>query len=170
MVKMIKAAICLWEQSKHQTAPQQLFDHITKPIMYLTTLISLLLLACSNASPVVPRALVNTRLIHNFGPNTWNENLAVRPCESILITQTTGTELFMLDPLIPNVTPVPIHNFTNRFTALAGITETRPDVFYVAASNFSLETISAAPMSQQIWRVAFPNDSSAPAMTLPTTL
>ncbi|KAL8931893.1 MAG: hypothetical protein Q9216_007033, partial [Gyalolechia sp. 2 TL-2023] len=83
---------------------------------------------------------------------TWIENVAVRSSSSsILATLATSPELYQISPL-SLYPPILIHAFPG-YTTLLGITETYPDVFYIAAGNFSFQTMSATPRSSSLFEV-----------------
>ncbi len=115
-------------------------------------------------------ALSPTRLIYQFPLGTWLENLAVRPCGSILLSTVTAPEIYLINPLAPNPQPTLVHNFTEASWTV-GITETIPDTFYVAAANGSLTELPPAPGSNRLFRVRFPYFGAAtPQVELAATV
>ncbi|KAL9024318.1 MAG: hypothetical protein Q9196_006605, partial [Gyalolechia fulgens] len=84
---------------------------------------------------------------------TGVENVAVRGTSSILATLLTAPELYQISPR-SRYAPILIHSFPG-YTSLFGITETSPDVFYVAAGNFSLRTFTSTPRSYSLFEVDF---------------
>lgn len=114
-------------------------------------------------------ALSPTRLVYEFPNGTWLENLAVRPCGSILITSVTSPDLYLINPLFANPTPVHIHNFDSALW-LVGITETGPDTFHLVAANGTFGTLTPAPGSNRIYTVAFPPNSDTPRISLAATI
>ncbi|KAL8996970.1 MAG: hypothetical protein Q9188_006441 [Gyalolechia gomerana] len=93
------------------------------------------------------------RTVHEFPKGTWIENVAIRSTSSILATLATAPELYQISPL-SRYSPVLIHSFAG-YSTLLGITETYPDIFYVAAGNFSFQTMAATPGSSSLFEVDF---------------
>jgi len=123
--------------------------------------LSAALALCADLDPTI--------LVYEFPRGVWLENLAVRPCGSILLTTLTKPDLYMVDPLKSQPQPKLLHTFSST-TWLTGITETTPDTFYVSAANGSLKTLEIAPGSNRLFRVSFPpnkdpNFSSAATVT-----
>ena len=103
-------------------------------------------------------ALYPTKQIYQFPVGTWLENLAIRPCGSILVTSLTSPSLYQINPFTNPAQETLIHNFTDASWTV-GITQTTPDTFYVVVANGSLQTLSAAPGSNRLYRVSFPPPS-----------
>ena len=113
------------------------------------------------AYPFFCVALLPTKLIYEYPNGTWCENLAVRSDGSILITSLTAPDVWLVDPHAPKPESTLIHRFTDAFVT-GGITETTPDTFYVAVANFSITNFEAAPPgSVRLFRISFPNPTSA---------
>ena len=121
------------------------------------------LLVCAVAS--LSLALDPTRLVYQFPNETWVENLAVRPCGSLLVTLVTTPDLYLLEPLAPDPKPKLVHHFSSS-TWLTGITETGPDTYYLIGANGSYKTILPTPHSNRIYRVHFPPHSGPPEVSL----
>jgi hypothetical protein len=115
----------------------------------------------------ITKALAPTHLVYEFPNGTWVENLAVRPCGSILLTILTSPDLYLIDPLSPSPEPVLFHHFDSA-NGLLGITETTPDTFHLVAANGSSPTIT--PGSSRIFTVAFDTGSDTPRISLAATL
>lgn len=77
-----------------------------------------------------------SRVIYQFPKPTWNENLAVRQGNELLVTQITAPDVYLLTTS-PTLTATLIHSF-EPFKGVLGITEVQPDHFYVVAGKFSL--------------------------------
>lgn len=104
------------------------------------------------ASLIPQRSLpLPVRVVHEFPKGTWIENIAIRSSSSILATLATAPELYQISPL-SLYEPVLIHRFPG-YTTLLGITETYKDIFYVAAGNFSFQTMSSTPRSCSLLEV-----------------
>ena len=76
-------------------------------------------------------------IIHEFPPQTWVENLAVKSCGNILVTLLTSPDIYQIDPS-QQTSPILVHSFP-PYRGLLGIAELEHNIFYVAASNFSLD-------------------------------
>lgn len=123
--------------------------------------------------PLLPLtvALLSTRQIHQFPLGTWVENLAVRPTGGILATILTAPDLYLINPLSNPPTATLVHTFTTALWA-AGITETKPDTFYVIVANGTIpKGIPPAPGSNRLFKVHFPSpDAQQPEVSLAATL
>lgn len=96
--------------------------------------------------------------LYRFPPGSWLENIAVRPCGSILVTMLIpNASLYEINPFAHTKRPSVklVHTFPNS-TGVVGIAETTPDTFYVATSNISLANLDGPPPLNKIWRVAYP--------------
>jgi hypothetical protein len=71
--------------------------------------------------------------IYQFPVPTWNENLAVRTNGQLLVTRLDTPLLMQVDPT-QKLAPITIATFPSTYAGVLGITETSPDVFYVAAA------------------------------------
>lgn len=91
--------------------------------------------------------------IHEFTPGTWVENLAVRANGQILATLLNTPQVYQVDPNPASAHPVTlVHTFPSYLGCL-GITELRPDVFYVVVGNFSLAALATTPGSYSVWEL-----------------
>ncbi|KAI4120609.1 MAG: hypothetical protein LQ338_006885, partial [Usnochroma carphineum] len=135
--------------------------HLLHPLKALTlSLSSLIHLTNCLPAPTSPNpdALIPphplplpVHIIHEFPKGTWVENLALRPSNQILTTLVTSPDLYQIDPLSLRP-PILIHSFQG-YTSLTGIVEVDPDVFYIVAGNFSLETFTPTPGSSSVFEV-----------------
>lgn len=114
-------------------------------------------------------ALSPSRLVYEFPLGTWVENLAVRSYGPILVTSVTAPTLYQIDPSAPNPQATLVHNFTSALWT-AGITETTPDTFYVAAANGSTTILPPTPGSNRLFRVKFSGPNAAPEVDLTATV
>jgi hypothetical protein len=110
-----------------------------------------LLLALAPGSVV---ANLPTQILYQSPTGLFLENIAVRPSGKLLLTSVLSPTLHNLDTAAANATLDEVYTFPNA-TALTGITEYRPDVYAVVASELNVSTISAAPGSIAIWSVDF---------------
>ena len=101
----------------------------------------------------VPSHRPKTSLVHTFPPNTWLENLAVRSNNQVLLTLLSEPSLYLVDPLSPSY-PTLIRSFAPS-TALLGITEGAPDVFYLIAGIYDPATRTPTNGSFGIWEIDF---------------
>ncbi|KAL2047341.1 hypothetical protein N7G274_001362 [Stereocaulon virgatum] len=115
----------------------------------------------------ITKALFPTNLVYEFPNGTWVENLAVRPCGSILLTIATSPDLYLIDPLSPSPEPVHLHHFDSA-SGLLGITETSPDTFHLIAANFTSTAVT--PGSNHIFTVALETGSDTSHISLAATL
>ena len=95
-------------------------------------------------------ALDTVQTVSQFGLGYWVEDLAVRPNGQILAASLEPS-LYQVDPL--GGPPTTVLTFPPPITGIAGITETLPDVFYLAVGNISNRTISASPGTMSVWEV-----------------
>ncbi|KAF2174067.1 hypothetical protein M409DRAFT_48951 [Zasmidium cellare ATCC 36951] len=79
--------------------------------------------------------ILPTKIIQEFPPDTWIENIAVRQNGQILVTETTQPRIYQIDPFgIQQL--VVVHEF-NETASVTGIVEAEPDLFYVSTANLS---------------------------------
>ncbi|KAL8651416.1 MAG: hypothetical protein Q9226_004716 [Calogaya cf. arnoldii] len=101
-------------------------------------------------------ALYPVQQIYQFPNNTVVQNLAVRPDGSILTTLVVPTpELYLIQPNAKKPNPQLIYRF--NASALTGITQTSPDVFYVTVGTVTStdQIYRAVPNGSALYRVAF---------------
>lgn len=107
---------------------------------------------CSGAGFNVQQ--MDDRLIRQYPPLTWEENLAVRPNGNILAVSNTSPILQQLEPETNRT--IFAHNFSAHGNAISGITEVSPDVFAVDVLTCDLvSTQACTPGSGSVWRVGF---------------
>ena len=112
--------------------------------------------------PVLPNHLPNSRI----SPNSSLENLAVRPNNQVLVNFLNEPSLCLSDPAHPTHATF-IHSFVPA-TALTGITESTPDVFYLAAGTYDAATRTLSNGSFDIWEIDFTSPihpSASPSRT-----
>ncbi|KAL6718438.1 hypothetical protein ACLMJK_004528 [Lecanora helva] len=113
-------------------------------------------------------ALSPTKLIYQTAVGNWYENLAVRPCGSILITSVTAPNLYSIDPNAPNPQPTLLHTFPSAVWTV-GITETTPDTYYVVVANGSART-GGVLGTQRLYSVKYTGQNAAPKFELAATV
>ena len=85
-------------------------------------------------------------------PFTSIENVALRPNGELILTSTSGPNIYLLDPTQSSPSAQLLYTFPAA-TATLGITETASDVFAVVVGNVSLTTFAGVPGSFSIWSV-----------------
>jgi hypothetical protein len=90
-------------------------------------------------------------VVSNIGLGVWIENIAIRQSGPILGVGLTPN-LFQVNPL-GDTTAVVVKTFPEPITALAGLTEVLPDVFYVAGGNITNTTLQVTPNTLSVWQV-----------------
>lgn len=126
-------------------------------------------LSITNALPTAPyteACNATTRLVHQFPPGTWIENIAVRPNGMLLVTLLSVPELVLIDPL-GFTTPVIVHTFPEAL-GLTGISEVTTDIFTITSTNFSLSTDDITPNSSIAWSVDLRGVSLSPSSNFTT--
>lgn len=109
----------------------------------------------------LPHFPLPNRIVHQFPLPTWLENLAVRPNGQILVTVTTAAQVYLVDPSKPaSAAPVLIHDFAPK-SAVIGITEVRPDIFYVAVGKVDIFTFTNYPGTYSIWEINMSGNTPA---------
>ncbi|KAJ6570625.1 hypothetical protein DFH09DRAFT_917181, partial [Mycena vulgaris] len=78
------------------------------------------------------------------------ENIAVQSSSKLLITSVLSPTLYTLDPTAANAILDEVYAFPNA-NGLTGITEYRPDVYAIVASELNVPSTMAAPGSVVIW-------------------
>jgi hypothetical protein len=140
-----------------------LFRNLSALALGALSLSNLALAAPTQAAPASKRE-DHTRLVYEFPDGTWIENLAVRPSGSIILTEITAPNIYLIEPLSSDPKPTLLYTFPEALSVL-GITETTLDTFYVVVSNLSLATVSITPGSNRIFEVSFPLFSNTPKIT-----
>jgi len=103
--------------------------------------------------PSSPSINSTVRTIYEFPNITWVENLAVRADGKIIVTLINKPQIYLIDPVHPGD---PLLLATIPHTAGAGgIAEVEPNLFAIAAGNWSIETFKPAPASYSIWTLDF---------------
>ena len=121
-------------------------------------LCSLVLLLCSSLiGPSIGVAIASSTTevaVHNVTriPGLKFENLAVRANGQLLTTISAPVaRIYQVAPFGLRE-PITVSNLPGVSTA-AGIKELEPDVFYVAAGNFTLKTATSTPGTAQVFQV-----------------
>ncbi|KAJ7096010.1 hypothetical protein C8R43DRAFT_860323, partial [Mycena crocata] len=92
------------------------------------------------------------RLIYQSPTGIWLENIAVRPCNKLLLTSIFTPTLYMLDAAATNSTLDEVYTIPNS-TSLTGIAEYQPDVFAVVSSTVDTTTTHSVAGSTTIWGI-----------------
>lgn len=100
-------------------------------------------------------------VIYEFPPQTWVENLAVQSSGEILVTLLFKPEIYQIDPV--QKTGILVHSFKG-YNSLLGIAELQPNIFYIAAGNFSL-TSGGVPGSWAIFELDLTKGATRPQVT-----
>ena len=126
--------------------------------MRFSALPSLLLLSASLIFPTLSTPAFKkhplplpVKVLHQFPPGTWLENLAIRANGKVLTTALSSPELFQVDNHGKDPLKL-VHTFANA-TACTGIVKSGIDTFYVIAGNFSLNNFTAVPGSWSVYKV-----------------
>ena len=80
------------------------------------------------------------------------ENVALRPSGTLILTSTTSSTIYLLDPTQRNPSAEVLYTFPGANSCL-GIAETSSDVFAVIVGNTSVSTFTGVPGSFSIWSV-----------------
>ncbi|KAJ4856828.1 hypothetical protein T069G_07725 [Trichoderma breve] len=122
--------------------------------MFLPATFAFLILFGLGIAVPEPRLLDPVRMVFQFPPNTFLENLAVRSNGEILTTLLNDPQLFVIDPDLETGAPLPVlvHEFTDSL-GLAGIAEYEPDIFAVISGRFNIPTGDVGPGSWNVWSV-----------------
>jgi hypothetical protein len=104
-------------------------------------------------------------VVANIGLGVWIENIAVRPNGEILAVGLTPN-IFQVDPL-GNTTPVVVTTLPPPITAVAGLTETSPDIFYITAGNVTNTTIVSTPGTMSVWELNMVGYTPKTGLALP---
>lgn len=123
--------------------------------------------------PFICNARLHTQLIYQYPSlGTWIENAAVRSNGDILLTSIENPGgLSILDPFDSSA-PTILTNDFNRLNSTLGIVETYPDVYWVIASNFSLDpaTMGAQPHTNAIFKATFDDCNGRKDVRVSTSL
>ncbi|KAJ7096999.1 hypothetical protein C8R43DRAFT_1244422 [Mycena crocata] len=92
-----------------------------------------------------------TKVIYD-SPGFFLENIAVRPCNKLLLTSVASPTLNTFDPAATNGTLTEVFTFPNS-TGATGIIEYQPDVYAVVASKLDLATVRAEAGSVAVWSI-----------------
>jgi hypothetical protein len=127
--------------------------------MYLNSLPSLASLASLiffSSAISIPQPRSNglplpSHLVHQFPNPTWIENLSVKSTGELILTIASSPDVYYLDPATPSTATL-IHHFPQELSVI-GITQLKPDQFYVIGSNFSLSSLSLGLNSNSIYSI-----------------
>ena len=94
------------------------------------------------------------RLVFQFCDQVRLENLAPRSNGDLLLTAVNVPHVYYLDPKASHPSAKLLHEFPYA-TGITGIVEIAPDIFIVAAGNWSSATFEATPGSFTAWSIDF---------------
>ncbi|MCJ1282141.1 hypothetical protein MMC26_001464, partial [Xylographa opegraphella] len=94
------------------------------------------------------------QLIYQFRDHVALENLAIRSNGHLVLTASNQAIVYEMNPAARNAPPTSLPSIPG-VTGLTGIVETAPDVFAVAAGNWSSGGFHGEPGSFSIWSVDF---------------
>lgn len=103
------------------------------------------------------------RNIFTFPPNTWIENIAVRPNGNLLVTSLGLPVIYTLDPTVSSPEASIAHTFSNS-TGISGITEVSPDVYVAASGLWNITAARATLGSMNIWTLDFTSSTLNPVV------
>jgi hypothetical protein len=130
---------------------------MTPRLYHLVCLIFVYTGICTGTSSALQR--IDDRLVRQYPPLTWIENLAVRANGNILAVSNTSPILREFDPDTNNI--LFVHDFSACGNALQGITKVISDVFAVDVLTCDIVgTQTCTPGSGSVWRVDFRNCKS----------
>lgn len=136
-----------------------------RSLYFLSTVIGFTSLTL--ASPVTNHAVraatspATVTTIHEFPLGTWVENLAVRANGQILATLVNAPQVYQVDPNPASAHPVTLVHTFPSYLSCHGITELRPDIFYVVTGNFSLAALATTPGSYSVWELNMAGGAAA---------
>lgn len=133
----------------------------------MLSLLHLITLASLSFS-VRPIPLAPTpRLVYQFPPGVFVENIACRSNGHLLLSILSEPVLYSINPTVSSPAPKVVHTFPN-VTGMTGIAETTtPDVFAIIGGVWNLTTLSGTLGSFSIWSVDFRSDPPLVAMIAP---
>lgn len=107
-------------------------------------------------------------------PNSWFENLAVRPNGKILATRGDAPEIWQIDPVTSTgallVSVSGAYNLTGitqvNFSPGGGPPHTRPLETYIFSSSHIPAPLVVTPGSAKVWKLTFSFPSGSPAVSL----
>lgn len=91
--------------------------------------------------------------VSSIGLGVWIENIAVRSCGCILAVGLTPN-IFQINPHGDSAAQI-IHSFPAPVTAITGLTETFPDIWYFSTGNVTNNTQTPTPGSMSVWEADF---------------
>ncbi|KAJ9655900.1 hypothetical protein H2198_005341 [Neophaeococcomyces mojaviensis] len=107
----------------------------------------------------------SARLLHQYDPITWVENLAVRPNGEILPIITLGTSAILnkVNPVSDEVSQV--HNFSPAGNSIQSIATVTPDVFAVNVFTCNISALDCTLGSASTWLVDFRRHGTHPKVS-----
>ena len=145
------------KSKKMQLISRQVFCHLIS-----TFILGPVFLGSVHALQSLP---LPVQVVSNIGLGVWIENIAVRVSGPILGVGLTPN-LFQVNPL-GDTKAVIVHTFPSPVTALLGLTEVTPDVFYVAAGNVTNTTVQVTPNTLSVWQVVMAGFTTQNGLSTP---
>ncbi|KAI9727096.1 MAG: hypothetical protein M1828_007297 [Chrysothrix sp. TS-e1954] len=110
------------------------------------------------------RQVIGTPYEGPTNKSKWLGSLAVRPCGSILLTDTLAPTVYIVEDPKAESPPLEVVTTIPGANALTGITETEPDVYQVVAGGFSIKNESAVPGTLKLWSIDYSTGASKPVV------
>ncbi|KAG9231347.1 hypothetical protein BJ875DRAFT_469758 [Amylocarpus encephaloides] len=104
---------------------------------------------------------IRVKVSQEFPKGSEIENMALRPCGSVLANVYTTPTIFEV-PVIPNAKPKLIYTFQNAKGVSSIAYSSTPDEYFVVTGNFSFQTFSPTPNSYAIHRLSFDKHTDKP--------
>lgn len=128
---------------------------IVAPLLFLSSI--------SEAQPAAarPPAGPSLKLIHQFNSSTWLENLFVLANGSVLATEITRPNLWLLNTpkSTPSTPAILVHSFAPD-KGLLGIEQSGPNELAIISGTYDISTASSTPGTYAIHTLQYPLDGS----------
>ena len=98
----------------------------------------------------VPKTSPAPKLVAQFPPPVWLENLVALPNGTVIFCDIFNAALHGIDPHSENPSPYLLHHFSES-TAIFGITSPAPNILAVTASDFTFENFTTAPGTNKVY-------------------
>ena len=115
-----------------------------------TQIIPTLAIVVSVTAFSIPKTSPTPKLVAQFSPPIWLENLVTLPNGTVVVCDTTNAALYGINPHSENPSPYPLHHFSES-AAVFGITSPAPNILAVTASDFKFENFTTAPGTNKVY-------------------